>query len=140
MVLTVIISVAIYAPQVCALEPAFILDNLAKSYEGTFTWHDPNSTVDFLLIWLISIPIISLVALYRKKRSVAIRNFLALSVLYNFIAVVILLQHAVTTSVTGTDPLAFVIEGPSYSYFAMAVIAGINSKIIRKKIRHYYTQ
>jgi len=139
MVLMVIASMAIYVPQVFALESEFIRDNLARTYEGTFQWHGPGLTVHFLLIWLISIPVISLIALNSKKQSVTVRNLLTLSILYNFTAVVILLQHAITMPVIGTYPIAFAITERFFSY-VIAVIAGINSIIIGKKIWHDYIQ
>ena len=98
MILTVIISVAIYAPQVCALEPAFIHDNLPTTYEGIFQWFGSSLTVEYLAIWLISIPVITLIALIIKKKSLTIRNFLTLSFLYNFAALVFLLHYLITMS------------------------------------------
>jgi len=136
MVFTAIISIAIYAPQVCAFESAFIRNNLAKTYEGTFKWYGANSAEEFILIWLISIPVISLIALYSKKKSKTIRSLLAISVLYNCAAVVILIWHAITMLVAGAHPVAFAITEQFYSY-VIAAIAGINSIVIGKKIWHY---
>ena len=144
MVLMVIASIAIYVPQVCALESEFIRDNLARTYEGTFQWRGPGLTEVFLLIWLIFIPVISLIALSlvlplpdSKKQSVTVPNLLALCVLYNFAAVVILLQHAITMPVIGTYPIAFAITERFFAY-VIAVIAGTNSVIIGKKLWRDY--
>ncbi len=141
MVLMVIASIAIYVPQVCALESEFIRDNLARTYEGTFQWHGPGLTEVFLLIWLISIPVISLIALSlsiprpdSKKQSVTVRNLLALSVLYNFAAVVIFLHYLITMS---HEQYMREYMGVGLVY-VLVLIVGTNSVIIGKKLWRDY--
>ncbi len=136
MALAVIISVAIYAPQVCALEPEFIRNNLARTYEGTFEWIAPGSSVDYFLIWVISIPVITLIALFIKKKSLTIRNFLALSFLNNFAAVAILLHYLSTMS---REEYMRVYMG-LFLLYVLALIPITNSIIIGKKIWRDYIQ
>jgi len=131
---TVITSVAIFAPQVCALEAEFIRNNLARTYEGTFQWHGPDLTLDFLPVWFISIPVITLIALFIKKKSLTIRNFLTLSVLYNFAALVLLLHYLITMS---QEEYMRVYMGLSLVY-GLALIVGTNSVIIGKKVWRDY--
>ncbi len=138
---TVITSVAIYAPQVCALESEFIRNNLARTYEGAFQWHGPSLTEVFLLIWLISIPVISLIALSlsiprpdSKKQSVTVRNLLALRILYNFAAVVIFLHYLITMS---HEQYMREYMGVGLVY-VLVLIVGTNSVIIGKKLWRDY--
>ncbi len=90
---------------------------------------------ELILIWLISIPAMSLFALTRKACNKKTQFLMAVGVFYNGISAAMLILYAMGMNVSESHPVAFAIMEQLYSFW-MAAIAVVNTVVIGKKLRN----
>jgi len=96
---------AIYPLCVSALEPNFALDHLAETYTGSFRWNWVLSNDNLISIWLMSIPLVSLIGLFYRINSRSHQWVIRGCIFYIGIALGVMLWHFFTPAKGG--PVAF---------------------------------
>ena len=120
-----------------ALELSEIQGNLASSYSGTFKWRDTSNFQNLILIWLLSVPAVTLISLFVDRQFVFYRGLLITVLCYNFLASVALIWHVTVLtekiSESGARPGTFFSMEAGGS-IVIALIAGANAIALTRKL------